>query len=146
MSGSFIGFYDNSVSNNRITIPAKFKKKFSVAAKETVVVSVGFNNSHIVIFPLDYWTSLSQKFSSGTDLQKLALKSYLDFADDQKVESNGRIRLRQDIMQITGITKEVIIKGEGEYISVWEPETFKEERERRRKELLSSCKETDFLL
>lgn len=146
MSGDFIGSYDNSVSNNRITIPAKFKKKFSVAAKETVVVSVGYNNSHIVIFPLDYWTSLSQKFSQGTDVQRLALKSYLDYADDQKVEANGRIRLRPDIMSVAGITKEVIIKGEGDHISVWEPETFRAERERRRRELLSACKETDFLL
>lgn len=146
MSGSFIGAYENAVSNNRITIPAKFKKKFSPAAKETVIVTVGFNNTHIVIFPLDYWTALCAKFSKGTDLQKLAWKCYLDFADDQKVEANGRIRLSKEVLTTTGIIKEIVIKGEGDYISVWNPETFKVERDRRRQELISTGKETDFLL
>jgi len=146
MSGSFIGFFDNTVSNNRITIPAKFKKKFSVAAKESVIVTIGFGNTHIAIFPLDYWTALADKLQNGNDIQKMALKSYLDYADDQKVETNGRIRLRQDLLDITGISKEIIIKGEGEYFSLWEPAIFVTEREKRRQELIASSKETDLLL
>jgi len=146
MSGQFIGSSDNAISNNRITVPAKFKKKFSPSAKETVIVTVGLTNDHIAIFPLDYWNNLCQKLRNGSQDQREALQSYFDYAEDQKIEAHGRIRLKNDILNMTGIKNKIIIKGEGSYFSLWEPEAFNAKREARRKRLLENNHEMDFLL
>lgn len=146
MSGSFIGYFDNCVSNNRITIPAKFQKKFSVASKKTVVVTLGYGQPHIVIFPFDYWTALENKLKKGTDIQSGNLDSYLDYALEQQLEGPGRIRLQQELLDLTGIVKEVIIKGEGSFISLWEPNIYRQNRDKKRQELITKSNRSDFLL
>jgi len=145
MAGNFIGLCDNAVGNNRITIPARFKKDFAPSAKDTVVITLGQDDDYLVIFPLDYWDELSKKFSSGNENQRRALKSYLNYADLQKLEPNGRIRVKSDIMKLAGIERDITIKGEGGYITVWDYSKFHSFRDNTR-EAVKNNKETDLFL
>ena len=130
MSGEFLGFYENSVHKMRVIIPAPLKSKFSSAAKQTVICTIGSKNKSVVIYPLDNWNKLKEKLKNGDERDKRLLRHLQYFAcPEQQLEGPGRIRIGDLLLEITGIEDTVVIKGEGTFISIWNPDTFKTDRE-----------------
>ncbi|RLC51977.1 MAG: protein MraZ [Candidatus Cloacimonadota bacterium] len=131
MSGEFLGTFQNSVNKQKwIIIPAVFKKKFSTASKQTVIITVGAENN-IVIYPIDNWKELMSKLKQGSEKDLKFMHNLRTFASsEQKIESTGRIKLSDEHLEIAGISGKVILKGEGNFISVWNPEKYKEFRQK----------------
>lgn len=128
MSGEFLGTFENSVNKMRVIIPAPFKAKFSASSKQTVIATIGANKS-IALYPLDNWNALKEKLKNGDERAKLLLNHLIDFAcPEQQLEGPGRIRISDELLEITGINDSVIIKGDGSYISLWNPDVFKDIR------------------
>lgn len=135
MSGEFLGTFKNSVNKQKwITIPAVFKKKFNTQIKQTVVITVG-PNGNIAIYPLDNWNDKIEKLKNGTERDKQLLANLRTFASsEQKLEKNGRIKIGSELLEIAKINDKVIIKGAGNYISVWSPEHYENFRQKRLEE------------
>ncbi|KQC10691.1 MAG: hypothetical protein APR54_11740 [Candidatus Cloacimonas sp. SDB] len=132
MSGEFLGTFENSVNKQKwITIPANFKKKFSTMAKFTVVVTIG-PEENIAIYPLDNWNEKINQLKQGETREKTLLNTLRSFAtSEQKMEPNGRIKIGNELLEIAGIDTKVIIKGEGNFISVWNPQRYLEYRKKK---------------
>ncbi len=144
MPPRFIGKFEASVHKQRIVIPSSMKKKFSPAAKDTIVATIGSNSNHIVIFPMDIWDEYIEKLEQGESRQ-LEMVDYLyDYAIEQKLEGPGRIKLSDELLELAGITDKAVILGKGNYISVWAPETLDQTIEDRSKRV--SFKPGDFRL
>ncbi|MDA3813537.1 MAG: protein MraZ [Candidatus Cloacimonetes bacterium] len=127
MSGEFLGTFQNSVNKLKwITIPAVFKKKFNPRIKQTVVITLG-PNGNIAIYPMDNWDEKIEKLKIGTDRDKQLLSNLRTFASsEQKMEQNGRIKIGTELLEIANIKDKVVIKGSGNYISVWSPENYEQ--------------------
>ncbi|HOH47138.1 MAG TPA: protein MraZ [Candidatus Cloacimonadota bacterium] len=124
MSGEFLGYFENSVNKQRVIVPASFKKKFAAEASRSVIVTLGPNDT-IAIYPIDNWKETLERLKSGTDDDKLLRTQLIDFAmTEQELEGPGRVRIHEQLLEDAGITDKVIIKGEGHYISLWNPDTF----------------------
>ena len=132
MSGEFLGTYLNSVNKQKwITIPANFKKKFNTSAKLTVIITIGPENN-IAIYPLDNWKDKIETLKNGATREKELLLNLRTFASsEQKMEANGRIKINDELLEISNIDKTVIIKGEGNFITVWNPDRYKEFRKKK---------------
>ena len=145
MSGEFLGTFKNSVNKSKwITIPAAFKKKFSTQAKQTVITTLG-PDGDIAIYPLDNWNDKIAILKNGTDRDKQLLSNLRTFASsEQKMEQNGRIKIGSDLLEITNITDKVIIKGSGNYISVWSPENFEQFRQKKLEEHRKTFNSMDY--
>jgi DNA-binding transcriptional regulator/RsmH inhibitor MraZ len=124
----FTNWSENSVHKGRIVIPAQFKAKFTAAAKNTVVCTVGPDCSSIAVYPLDAWLKLKQKLQSGTDDDQNMLDDLDDFKIIETLEGPGRIKLSDELLSFANITDSVIIKGEGSYMTLWNPSVFHESR------------------
>ena len=147
MSGDFLGSFENAVHNNRITIPAAFKKKFSTAARQTVIVSLGYDGHNIAVFPLDYWMKYSDTLKRGTIEERDRLNIIREFAlPEQEFEGPGRIRVTNELLELAGISDRVTIKGEGNYISLWNPERLEKEKTKKLEKLRNLGKATDYEL
>lgn len=128
MSGEFLGYFENSVNKQRVIVPASFKKKFADEANRSVVVTLGPNDT-IAIYPMDSWKDTLERLKSGDEDAKLLRTQLIDFAmTEQDLEGPGRVKIHEQLLEDAGITDRVIIKGEGHYISVWNPETFHQVR------------------
>ncbi|HRX76236.1 MAG: protein MraZ [Candidatus Cloacimonetes bacterium] len=128
MSGEFLGIFENSVHKQRVIIPASFKKKFAEEALKSVVVTLGPNNT-IAIYPLDNWKSTLERLKLGNDRSKQLRTQLIDFAMmEQVLEGPGRVRIHEMLLSEVGIDDSVIIKGEGHYISLWNPEVYAQVR------------------
>jgi division/cell wall cluster transcriptional repressor MraZ len=126
MSGEFLGKFENSVHKSRVIIPASFKKMFSDQAQKSVIVTVGAKGT-VAIFPLDNWEMMKQKLQNGSDLEKKLRSNLIYFAMPvQELEGPGRVRISEELLQKAQITDSVIIKGDGHYITLWNPDRLKE--------------------
>lgn len=128
MSGEFLGIFENSVHKQRVIIPASFKKKFAEEASRSVVITMGPNNT-IAIYPLDSWESTLERLKTGNERAKQLRTQLIDFAMmEQELEGPGRVRIHDMLLAEVGIEDSVIIKGEGHYISLWNPEVYADVR------------------
>lgn len=137
MSGQFIGYFENAVHNQRVIIPASFKKKLSEEARRTVVITAGPRNS-IALYPLDCWYATLEKLAAGDELQRKLRTHLIDCAvTEQELEGPGRIRIPEMLLTEANITDSVVIKGELSYISLWNPEEFQAKRKKDRADNLT---------
>ena len=145
MSGEFLGTFTNSVNKSKwITIPAAFKKKFSPSAKQQVVITIGPENN-VAIYPLDNWNNKISKLKDCDERSTKLLLNLRTFASsEQKLESTGRIKLSNELIEIAGIQKKVVIKGEGTFISVWCPERYKQYRRKKLEEHQKTFNSLDY--
>jgi len=132
MSGEFLGKFKTTVNKKKwIVIPAVLKKRFSSAAKQTVVITLGPNGNSLVVYPEDNWNAKLKSLRNGNQHSLMLRKRLIHYAQNhQKLESNGRVKVSEELLQKTGIKDKVIIKGEGDYISMWNPENFKKYEEK----------------
>lgn len=145
MSGEFLGTFITSVNKQKwITIPAELKKKFGTLSKMTVIATIGPENN-IALYPLDNWEEKIVKLDSESSADRKLLENLRSFADPaQRVEANGRLKLNDELLGIGNIEKKVVIKGEGKYIAVWNPERFKEYRRKQLEDHKKSFNSLDY--
>ena len=131
MSGEFLGTFTNSVNKQKwITIPSVFKHKFSPNSKQKVIVTIG-PVGNVAIFPLDNWNDKIKSLQNGEQKQLKLLFNLRTFASpEQKVEQNGRVKIQDELLEIANIKGKVVLKGEGSYISVWNPDVYNEFRQK----------------
>ena len=100
---------------------------------------------NIAIFPLDNWNEKIQRLQNDPDNGLQLIRNLREFASpEQKMEANGRIKINDELLEIADIKDKVILKGEGNYISVWNPEKYKEYRRKRIKEHIESFDSIDY--
>jgi DNA-binding transcriptional regulator/RsmH inhibitor MraZ len=126
MSGEFLGTFHVSVNKQKwIVIPSAFKKEISPAAKQNVIITRGSaKNQNIIIFPLDIWQEKTKQLMQGDTRARELYDYMLFYAFKSQLETNGRIKLDDSILQYAEIVDKVVIKGEGSFISVWNPEVY----------------------
>ncbi len=144
MSGEFLGTFENAIHKSRIMIPANFKKKFAPEANETVIVTVGPDGT-VAVFPLDTWLLMRNQLETSTEPDdKELLANMVDFAmPEQKLEGPGRIRISDELLRNAEIKDIAKIKGEGHFITLWNPErlvAIREQKMAQHKEKYNSSK------
>lgn len=127
MSGEFLGTFTVSVNKGKwVTIPSAFKKKFSPQSKQIVIITIG-SESNLAIYPLDNWQEKIRSLENGETKDKKMLLALRHFAaPEQKMENNGRIKISDQLLEHFPINEKVIVKGEGKFISIWQPEAYEE--------------------
>ena len=129
MSGEFLGTFTNSVNKGKwVAIPAVFKKKFGMHSKQMVIITIG-SEANLAVYPLDNWNEKIASLQTGEEKDKKLLRNLRTFASaEQKMEANGRIKIDSELLGIAKVHDKVIIKGEGKFISIWNPEIYAEFR------------------
>ena len=144
MSGPFHGRWEVAVHNNRVIIPAQFKKRFGEESLRTVVITSGPRNS-IALYPLDTWTARLAELAAGSEQDRKKRSRLIDCAIiEAELEGPGRIRIPEEQLQEAGITNKVIVKGDVTFISVWNPESYFEKYRQAREESQRDYDTEDF--
>ncbi len=136
MSGRFNGVSEVTLNQLRIVIPSQMKEKFSPESLGRVVLTVGVGRS-VVLYPLDNWDEYCNRMEEGTDEQVSIIDYLADYAKEQKIEASGRVKIDQGLLEYAGITDKAVLKGNGNYISLWSLEEHKKKIEQGQKRFSS---------
>ncbi|HOJ17023.1 MAG: division/cell wall cluster transcriptional repressor MraZ [Ignavibacteriales bacterium] len=123
----FKGHYIHSIdSKGRIAIPAKLRKYISPDAEESFVMLKGTEKC-IDIYPRDRWAEIEtrlEKLNPFNPKQARLIRIMLDNAQEDKMDSQSRILIPQELLDYAGIKNEVLVLGVLKKIEMWDPQEY----------------------
>lgn len=124
---SFKGQAEYSVdSKGRVAIPAKMRSALSPEAKNSFIVTRGFEKC-ITLFPLDEWERKEEQIASLNMYRSEArdfVRMIMMWAEEVSLDSQGRITVPKPLMEFAEIRETVLIIGSMDHIEIWDPKAF----------------------
>ena len=111
-------FKHNIDSKGRLIIPAKIRDSLG----SSFVVTAGVDDC-LSLYSIEEWENFTENLDrqSNNKANIRMLKRYFrSNAADVEMDSQGRVVIPQDLRDSAGITKEVVIIGDGEKAEVWD--------------------------
>ena len=117
---AFRGQYEHSLdSKNRLAIPARFRAAFSdglVLAKDPdACLAVWTPERHESIIE----RALGALNPMGSQYRKLS-RYFQGNSFDNELDASGRVTLPPQLLEHSGIAKEVMVVGVGDHLEVWD--------------------------
>ena len=113
-------------SKGRVAIPAKMRSTLNPEAKQTFTITRGFDNC-IFLYPLDTWEKKEEEMAQLNmyDRETRAfVRGIMRWADEVSLDSQGRITLPKNLVELAGISDSATIIGSFDHIEIWAPEAF----------------------
>lgn len=110
----------------RIIIPAKFRKHILPDANDILNVTLG-RDKCIWLFPSNEWAKVLETVRNTnpyTDEEVLMRRQMFFYADELTIDSQHRILIPQQLKELVGIKKDILLLGQLERIELWDPETY----------------------
>ena len=110
----------------RIIIPAKFRKHILPEANDILNVTLG-RDKCVWLFPSNEWVKVLETVRNTnpyTDEEVLMRRQMFFYADELTVDSQHRILIPQQLKDLVGIKKEILLLGQLERIELWDPATY----------------------
>jgi MraZ protein len=130
---SFKGSYAYSVDKKgRMNIPARLRKYVSPEAKDTFVITRGFEQC-LFVYPLDEWSKLEEsirQLSPTNPQHRYFTRTLLENAVESQLDGQARIIIPTGLLQLAAIKKEILILGVLERIEIWNPNIYREYQKR----------------
>lgn len=128
----FRGLYAvNLDAKGRLAIPSRFRDRLSEQDINEVVVTIDTESPCLLLYPLPEWEVIEQKienlpsFNAATRrIQRLLM----GHATDLELDTNGRILLPPLLREYAGLTKSIMLVGQGKKIEIWNETTWCDSR------------------
>ena len=115
----FIGTYYHTLeSQNRVSVPKVFRQELSAGS----VITYGLDGA-LFIFTADSWSKLVEKLQTLPLTSKPArdfLRLLTYHATPLETDKLGRTHLPDNLLRISGITKDVVFAGALSRVEVWD--------------------------
>ena len=125
----FKGQFTYSIdSKSRISIPARLRKHISTEANDSIVMTRGLSKC-IDLYPLDEWHMIEErllKLNQFLPDDQRFIRLFVQFATEDKMDSQSRILIPQPLIDHAQIEKEVLIIGALRKIEVWNPKVYED--------------------
>lgn len=124
----FLGKFNNTIDeNNRLSIPAKFRKVLDETEEDNLIISKEQEN-YLILYPYKSWkiqvaekiTVLKRSDAKANRLRRLLGMSTMDAKPDKQ----GRVNIPSEYYEHAGIDKNVLIIGSIDTIQLWDPDTY----------------------
>ncbi len=116
----------NLDEKGRIIIPSKFRKHILPEANGILNVTLG-RDKCIWLFPSYQWQNVLLTLNEVNPYTKdeVAMKrQMLYYADELTADSQHRLLIPQELLQMVNIKKEVLLLGQLERIEIWNPTVY----------------------
>jgi len=114
--------------DNRLILPDDVR----VAYKDGLYITQGFDRN-IMVLTIQAFEAIYNRimtFNLADPLARLLLRMLLSSAHKMEVGRNGDIFLPSPLKEFGAIDQNVVIVGQGDFIELWSPETWKEQVQR----------------
>ena len=113
-------------SKGRVAIPAKMRSTLNPEAKKTFTITRGFDDC-IFLYPLDTWEKKEEEMAQLNmyDRETRAfVRGIMRWADEVSLDSQGRITLPKNLVELARISDSATIIGSFDHIEIWDPDVF----------------------
>lgn len=124
----FLGKFNNTIDeNNRLSIPAKFRKVLDETDEDNLIISKEQEN-YLILYPYKSWKlQVAEKITAlkRSDAKANRLRRLLGMCTmEAKPDKQGRVNIPSEYYEHAGIDKNVLIIGSIDTIQLWDPDTY----------------------
>ena len=119
----------NMDSKGRVAVPSRYREEFARRENPGLIMTVNNTRERCLwLFTLDEWEKVEQKvvdlpsFSGQAQFLKRLLIGY---ATDCEMDASGRIRISTPLIEFAGLSKKVVMIGQGNKFELWDEELWK---------------------
>ena len=131
LQGVFVGNYRHLLDpKKRLTIPSVWREQVGLPAQ--VYVIPGLNQPFLSVYPAREMARRTEKFrglSQADVVGRQFLRAIASRSDLAGWDAQGRIRVKDELMDFAGIKSEVVLVGVFERFELWSPEKWKQQQE-----------------
>lgn len=129
----FVGAHDYTIDGQgRLILPGSFREKVKDGAYITAI------DNCLALLPTAEFEDMADKLEERVGRGELHVDAYREFtsrAAEVSPDSQGRIRIRPDHLEVAGIDRNVVVVGAGKRAEIWDQQRW-ESRGAVRSELL----------
>jgi MraZ protein len=119
----FLGRFEHSVdTKGRVAVPARFRDRLS----GELILTRG-NDGCLYLFTEESWEPLAAKLNAlptGDEDARNLRRAVFSSAEPVELDKQGRVIIPDHLRQYAGISSDVSIIGLGEYIEIWDTQSW----------------------
>ncbi|HNO75388.1 division/cell wall cluster transcriptional repressor MraZ [Nitrosomonas mobilis] len=115
----------------RLAIPAKYRDELIASCAGNIVVTADPSRC-LLIYPQPAWEPIEQKLNSLPSIKpqiRSLQRLLIGNACDVEIDGSGRILISPPLRQFAGLTKEVVLAGQGAKFELWDSDRWDQEIE-----------------
>ena len=113
-------------AKQRIAVPKRLRGSFDATERAALFIAPGTDGS-LALYTEEAFSELGSKLAATSpNGQDVRAFSRLFYSQAQRVEldGQGRFRIPEELCQLAGLAKEVILVGVGDRLEIWDPEQW----------------------
>jgi MraZ protein len=122
----FFGKYTLPLSEkNQLTLPSNYCEAMS----NTAYITQGFDRNLFILSQQAFNAIFScvKAISISDPLARLLSRLFLGGATEVTIDDLEQIELPSNLCEYAGLSKEIIVVGQGEYFEIWSPELWQKQ-------------------
>ena len=116
-------------AKGRLMLPADFRAELGNQVEEDFILRPGLHGSYLELYTISDWNSRKEILMKVNtfDRRKLdIIRKYLDGVRRVKLDATGRLQIPKDLLERSGMTKEVVINSLFSNMEIWDSAAYHE--------------------
>ena len=113
-------------AKQRIAVPKRLRTSFQTTENAALFIAPGTDGS-LALYTEEAFSRLGSKLAAASpNGQDVRAFSRLFYSQEQRVEldGQGRFRIPEELCELAGLDKEVVLVGVGDRLEIWAPEQW----------------------
>ena len=123
-------FHRSLDSKGRLMLPPEYRDIICAASSSGSFVFTGYSK-FIVAYTLPAWEVFEEKIYE-VQIPSLELSKFRrqirGRAEELELDPQGRVRVSQALMRFAGLSKDVLLVGQGGTFEIWDPQRFEDDK------------------
>lgn len=119
-------------SKGRMAVPSRYRERLAGTADGCLVVTLSPLDRSLWLYPLPEWEIIETKLAALSDFETQSRRTkqmMRGYASDCQLDAQGRILLPQELRDYAGLSKDVILLGQGNKFELWDAAVWNEQRD-----------------
>ncbi len=112
----------NLDAKGRMALPARLREAISERGDANLVVTIDTRERCLLLYPLTEWEVVQARLESLSNMRRnarLVQRLLIGHATDVELDGNGRLLLPAMLRDFAGLSKKLVLLGQGNKIEIW---------------------------
>lgn len=115
-------------AKGRVAMPTRFRERLTAIAGGKLVVTVDTREKCLLLYPLPEWEIVQEQLDALPNMRQQTRwlqRILIGHATDLELDGNGRILLPAPLRDHCGLSKALVLVGQGKKVEIWAEDTWK---------------------
>ncbi len=117
----------------RLAVPTRYRTQLEQHCLSQLCVTAAFNDRCLLMYPLPEWEKLAKKLSNMPTmfdgLARQVNRVLMSYAEERQLDGQGRLLLTASQKEYAGITKSIVLAGQGNRFEIWDEESWNQKHQ-----------------